>query len=231
MNQPNTSPKIKAIKAQIITTRDPVLVGKIIVKSANSLNASIDKCRKSVITVKNVARYIRANMQSDRFVEIEIHDANTDLDYARDVMVSAYEQVELISSAWAQFATLIAREQITSNFSAVQSKIGYIYHEVMNSPAIADTKDDLWNYYQVEDLDDRQRFGTYLLDSIYKTILKYETLIDLYSDLANDNLNSASYINSVFNVLQEDDLRQSMSGVRPRVPIQQQIRNRFRPSN
>lgn len=226
-----TSSKIKAIKAQIITTKDPVLVGKIIVKSANSLNSIISKCEQSVDTVKNVARYIRANMQSDRFIEIDVHGAATDLDYARDIMVSAYEQVELISSAWAQFATLIAREQTTSNFSEVQSKIGYIYHEVMNSPAIADTKDDLWDYYQVEDPNDRQRFGTYLLDSIYKTIVKYETLIKLYTGLANDNLNSASYINSVFNVLQEDDLRQSMSGVRPRVPIQQQIRNRFRPSN
>ena len=222
-----TSNKIKAIKARIITTTDINLVGKIIVKSSNSLNNIIPKCQHSINIVQNVANYIENSMKQNRFTEIDVHSASTDLDYARDIMVSGYEQVELISSAWGQFATLISREQTTSNLSKIQNKINYIYKEVINSPAITDTKEALWDYYQVESPNDKEKFGAYLLNSIYESIAKYQSLIKLYSDLARDLLNNSSYIGSVLTALNDEQLRGSIPGLQPRVPIQQQIRNRF----
>ena len=59
-----TSNKIKAIKARIITTTDINLVGKIIVKSSNSLNNIIPKCQHSINIVQNVANYIENSMKN-----------------------------------------------------------------------------------------------------------------------------------------------------------------------
>ena len=222
-----TSVKTQAIKAKIITTDDYNLVGKIIIKSATSLGAIIPKCQHSVQMVHNVAQYIENSMKPGRVIEIEVHDASTDLDYARDIMISGYEQVELIESAWGQFATLIAREQIVNNLSKIREQIKVIYEEATNNPSIVDTKQALWDYYQVESEGDRQKFGAYVLKSMYESITKYESLIEMYAALSRNPLNSSSYIAGVLNVLREEELRSGIPAMRQPSPLGQRLRQRF----
>jgi hypothetical protein len=223
MSLHTTSPKIKAIKARIITTDDYNLIGKIIVKNGISLGNLIPRCVTGTKTVENVANYVKNSMQPGKKINFDVHGVQSDLDYARNMMISGYEQVELIESAWNQFATILHYEQIINNFKIIKSDIDKIYNVATQTPSISDTKQALWDYDQVESDEDIQKYGAFLLSSIYDSLHKYIFLINLYGGLSKNSLVGSSYINGVLNYIANENLRMDVTANQPR-------RNRFLPA-
>lgn len=211
-----TSPRIKAIKAKIITTDDYNLVGKIIIKNAVGLGNIIPKCVHGVQVAENVSKYVKNSMQPGAKASFDVHGCQQDLDYARNIMISAYEQVELIDSAWTQFAQLIAYEQIVNNLRVVQGVIKEIYDMATEAPSIQDTKDALWEFDQVEDPADIEKSGAKLMSSIFDSIHKYYYIINLYGQLAKHPLVNSSYIQGVLNYMANETLRLGVVANQPK---------------